>query len=185
MSCSRLFLPLLLILLALGGAGCGAGPQPHVVRLYEGPPHPRTEVAVLWYMSDSPLVIQEVDGRSDTGFVPRCWRKDACVIELLPGKHTLTTGFHEVLVHEPEAGDPDPRSKKVIVFTSAKDKRVDLDVAAGAFYSITAKRTEPDFEGSLRSRGIKRLGAQNVTLNDEEWAVEISPSGDPDHAVGE
>jgi hypothetical protein len=81
-----------LVLLALGWAGCTT---PHM-RLYEGPPRGRAEIAVLkvqWHLAEPSARIETIDGAPvEKG---RAFARNIREAELLPGVHTLEVSYFD------------------------------------------------------------------------------------------
>jgi hypothetical protein len=178
----------------------GCRSQQHVIQQYDGGARPSAEVATLWYFADSRIVLGNIDNRGPE-VVHHCTRKDACIVQVLPGKHTMKVAFtEEQSVHTPE-GD-------FLVNFGSDSKVVSFEVEAGKFYSITGTR------GSLEEtarKNIRGLGSEAKSptilvpdavvglassklasslgagiphvLGDDDWTVKVELSGDPDHPV--
>lgn len=177
-------------LLAVAMTGCAA--QPRLVRLFEGD-RPREQVATLWYMDDSRVVVHSIDERRE-GLAHRCNRKDACRVEILPGRHTMNVSYAERVKTSGPQGD-------VWVLWESPGKSVSFEVAAGKFYSLSGERgptdeatwkglTPPgvpaDGRVTLQGQVNTLMGATTAReIKPDEWKIKIEPSGDPDRPVQE
>jgi hypothetical protein len=156
------------------GAGCAAT---RVVRLYDGGARPKAQVATLWYMDG--VNLRSVDEREE-GFVHHCTREDACIIELLPGRHTLRAAYYEVGSVRGDRGTP-----SVVSFVSTP-KTLSFEVEAGKFYSITAIRQTGMTEAERKRMVTTVFGGGGLSdVQDDGWILKVEQGGDPDHPVKE
>jgi hypothetical protein len=148
-------LVLLVAIMMPGAAGCVEQQQQRAVRFYGGDALPADKVSTLWYMEGSRISVVSIDEHSFDGY---CDRSDAniCVIQILPGRHTMAALFGE---------EKDGRFMML-----GGDMKVDFEVEAGKFYSVSA------VQGSL-------LTLEPVRTWD--WTVKFEPTGDPNKPVGE
>lgn len=167
-------------LLATALAGCA--PQPRLVRLFEGGARPPDQVATLWYMDDARIVLHSIDEHSE-GLVHRCHRKDACRVEILPGKHAMEVSYAELVRTR------GPRGDISVLWVSPKET-MRFEVEAGKFYSLSGARGATD-EATWKGLDPSRLsgGRRPVfaarDIRPDDWKIRIEPSGDPDQPVQE
>jgi hypothetical protein len=166
--------PGIVVLVSLAaGAGCAQ----RVVHLYDGGARPRAQVATLWYMDG--IYLRSVDDREEA-IVHHCTRKDACLIELLPGRHTLRAAYYEVSAVRGDRGAP------VVASFVSLPKTASFEVEAGKFYSITASR-QTGMTDAERKNMVSTVfgGGAMHDVQDDDWTLKIEPSGDPDHPIEE
>lgn len=179
-------------------AGCRT--QQHVIQQYDGGARPSAEVASLWYFADSRILLVNIDNRGPE-VVHLCTRKDACIVQVLPGKHTMKVAFTEQQSVHTSDGD-------LQVNFGSESKVVSFEVEAGKFYSITGTRSSLEETARRSIKGLANsangptpsapnspvaLASSHLAsalgagiphlLGDDEWTVKVELSGDPDHPV--